>query len=508
MKQYLDIPSLIKSNFYKKNKRLLWHTSYEEYQKISIEIHNLFKNLQFNEMENEIFQIIKKDVCISLIQYLTHVLDFKLLSKRNCEPIYSKKSNVYIDNIWKKIPIHNTFQLNHNEGQRRKVNTKIKFFYSKLVKRIPKILFRYIVGSDNKLLREFIVKKKFNYLKILPTYYFPHNFKKNSFSKNLSKKITNKIVSTINEKYFHLSSDQKESINFILEINITNAYNNIEDYSGFLKNTKNLILGSSNNYHDRLISYFANKTDAKIWKFDHGGERCFFNDQLIWETLFINTDYYVSYGHKWANYISRINKQNNNFRTSAISIGSAYHQKLYDNYFNKKTKQTKKILYLPNSFVSEGRQISGSKLIDQTLYDWQKYLLETLKDLNYDVIYKTHPKGYFHNINNLNKITNNKDNQPLVNYFNSVDTIIVDYAGSAFIETLCAGKNIIYIDLKYRSFDKENFVEFNSCVKIVPTYIKNNIIYLDTNELVNALETPNKSIKSQKKVVNDFFLNE
>ena len=149
------------------------------------------------------------------------------------------------------------------------------------------------------------------------------------------------------------------------------------------------------------------------------------------------------------------------------------------------------------------------KIIDPILYDWQKYLLETLQDLNYDVIYKNHPKGFFQSINNLHNFTKNKknNNQLLASYFNSVNTVIVDYAGSGFVDALCAGKDIIYIDLKQRPFDSCNFNKFNSCIKIVPTYIKNKTYYLDTMKLIKALETPHKCLKSQKNLVYDFFIN-
>ena len=504
MKQYLDIPSLIKSNFYKKNKRLFWHVVHDEYKIISDEVHNLFKSFQLDELENEIFQITQEDIYNELTRYLTHILDFKIISKKNYEPIYSTESKIYINPIWQKMPIQNTFQLALNK--QRNQYSKIRFFYSKLVEKIPKNYFKYIIASENILLKEFKANKKLKFLKILTNYHFSENYEKNSFSQNLSKKISNKIISIINEKYFNLSFDQKESINFILEINFTRAYNNIKDYTGFFKKTENLVLGTSNNYDGRLASFLANKNGSKIWKFNHGGERCFFNDQIYWSNLFYNTDVFVSYGQEWKKYTSRII---DNFRTNSISIGSKYHKKLYENYFYNDVKQTKKILYIPNSFVSEARQFANSKIIDPILYDWQKYLLETLQDLNYDVIYKNHPKGFFQSINNLHNFTKNKknNNQLLASYFNSVNTVIVDYAGSGFVDALCAGKDIIYIDLKQRPFDSCNFNKFNSCIKIVPTYIKNKTYYLDTMKLIKALETPHKCLKSQKNLVYDFFIN-
>ena len=45
MEKYLDITSLIKSDFYKKNQRLSWHISHTEYKKLSSDLYNLLENL-------------------------------------------------------------------------------------------------------------------------------------------------------------------------------------------------------------------------------------------------------------------------------------------------------------------------------------------------------------------------------------------------------------------------------------------------------------------------------
>ena len=111
MEKYLDITSLIKSDFYKKNQRLSWHISHTEYKKLSSDLYNLLENLEFDKIENEIFQIVMFDIFSSLSQYLIHVYDFILLSRQNIKPIYSRDSNIYIDPIRQKRPIMNTFIL-------------------------------------------------------------------------------------------------------------------------------------------------------------------------------------------------------------------------------------------------------------------------------------------------------------------------------------------------------------------------------------------------------------
>ena len=107
----------------------------------------------------------------------------------------------------------------------------------------------------------------------------------------------------------------------------------------------------------------------------------------------------------------------------------------------------------------------------------------------------------------LGKIANHNITGSMIESLSHTDTVILDSAGSAFVEALCAGKDVIYIDMKQRPFDKENFKEFNTIVKIVSTYIKDGVYYLNLTELENALNSQHKDIKKQEQVVKDYWLN-
>ena len=78
------------------------------------------------------------------------------------------------------------------------------------------------------------------------------------------------------------------------------------------------------------------------------------------------------------------------------------------------------------------------------LYDWQKYLIETLQNFKYEVIYKMHPKGISQENLNLGKIANHKTSVSLSSSFKYSDTVIVDYAGSALVEALCRKRCYLY----------------------------------------------------------------
>lgn len=503
MEKYLDIVSLINSDFYKKKQRLSWHIDHAEYNKFANDLYDLLENFEFDKVENEIFQIVKNEIFNSLTQYLSHVYDFIILSQKNIKPIYSKESSIYIDPIWQKKTIIDTFSLDLEK--KRKKHTLIKYIYSSLTKKISKNFFKFIITSQNQLSLEFTEKMRYNCFKILPAYYFPINLEKNNISKNLSEKISAKIFLMINEFYFDLNIDHKKSINFIIEVNLSRAFNDLKIYDGFLKKTKNIITGTGNNYYNRLISNLSKKHGTKIWRFNHGGERFFFDDNIYWKNEFFQTDIYITYGVKWLDYIKKRGKKFKK-EIQVNSIGSKYHKKIFDLYFSKKKTYLKKILYIPNSFVSEGRQFPNSKIIDPILYDWQKYLLEILKRFKFEVIYKTHPKGFLQKINNLEIFTNYKTNQSMIESLKYADTVILDYLGSAFVEALCAGKDIIYIDMKQRPYDQDNFKDFNSFIKVITAYNKDGVFYLNVDELIDAINSPHKNIKKQEKIVNDYFL--
>ncbi len=502
MNRYLDIISLINSNFYEKNQRLFWHLNHSEYNKLVNDVYNSLNNLDSDIKNNNVFNISKFSIYKNVSIYLSHVYDYVLLSKNHSKPEYSIKSKIFVDNIWKKIPLTIDLEVN-----RRNKTHKINFtkrIYSKFVKIIPKFLFSYSVLAKNQLIKDFLAKKKFKYISILPPGRNLNSTTQNNVLKILSQKISSIIILMIENKYFYLDDDQKKSIEFIIENNLINTDNDLKSYDGFLKNTKNIIIGTDTNQYYRFISFVAKNHGTKIWRFDHAGEKCFFDDNLHWDQVFYNIDVFITYGKKWKEHLEKkIQNMNKNIKVKAI--GSSYYDNIFNSHFGIKTNNTKKVLYIPNSFVSEARQFP-TKIIDPLLYDWQKYLIKTLKDIGYEVIYKKHPKGTFNKENNLGKISNYENSEPMMNALKHSDTVICDMAGTAFVEALCAGKDVIYIDMKQRPFNKANFEELNSVIKIVPANESNGIFSIDKKVLRDFLTSPQKNIEKQRKLVKEYWL--
>lgn len=508
MNKYLDIDSLLNSDFYKKNHRLSWHTSHKEYGKLTSDLYKLLFNLKFTEHNNTIFEVSKTYIYSNLSAYLSHVHDYVILTKNKIQPEYSRKGSIYVDYIWKKKSLSNFFELNQVHFNKiLKKKSILKKIYSKFAEYIPKFFFKFIVVSKNNLIRDFLINNRFKYLTILTTNY---NFSKklqSNIIKILSNKISLLIISMIEKNHFNLTNEQKKSISFIIESNLIKIDNDFKNYNGFLKNSKNIILGTETGSYSRFISTVTKKHGAKVWKFEHGGERCFFDDDSYWNAAFYNTDVFITYGKKWRDYVIEKAKEfDKNIEIKVIQ--SNYYKKIFDKYFGTKSKSLKKILYIPNSFVSEARQFpfQDIKIIDPMLYDWQRYLIKFLKSNGYEVIYKIHPKGNSKLSDSLAKISSDRSSEPMINALKNIDKVICDRASTAFVESMCAGKDVIYIDFKLRQFNKTNFNDFNSVVKIINGSEHDGRFSIDEEELLSALVSPQKNINLQKKLVKEYWL--
>ena len=508
MKQYLDIQSLIESDYYKKNKRLRWHIGQLQYDEFAKDLHDWLYGIKLADEEKLFFDISSVFIYTELASYLTHVYDYLHLTEKNIEPIYSKKSNIFINKIWSKETITASLLI-ELEKDRFKVNF-LKLLYSFIVKVLPKNYIKVFLISENTLVKQYLNGIKKIYLKIIPHYYFKIDTRSSTLSRDVSRKVKDALVSKIEENYFVLNYDHKESIGFIVESFIARAYNNVNSYNKVFSGCRKksyIITGTGNSYYNRLLSSISKKEGIDVVRFNHGGDRCFYDDMHFWENgdLF-QTDIYITYGRKWKTRLEGIIK-NTGKKITVKSIGSDYHKKIYNKFFNKKTEINKKILYIPNSFIGEIRVFPYAKIIDPILFDWQKYLIETLQKNGFEVIYKKHPKGFLHEENILGDIATYESTKPMIEALEYSDMVLCDMAGTAFIESLCAGKNIVLIDTTQRPFNFEAKKDLQNSVKIIEAYWENNILKIDEEKLVDAFSKFDINKDNMRKTVKDYFLN-
>lgn len=507
MSNYLDIKSLIDSDYYKENSRLKWHLKHSQYDELTNDLFQWLEEIELTADEKKIFDISTIFIFTELASYITHVYDYLLLSEKKIVPTYSDHSNIFIDKIWNKKVI-DTSLLIELENNRFNFN-RWKYLYSLFVKFFPKVLIKNLLVSSNDLSNEYLSGKKGLTLKLFSQYFFTLNTQSSSFSKNLSLKVTSKIFKEIELKYFLFNIDHKKSIELIVESYISRAYNNLNNSSNFLlglSNNFNIITGTGYSYYNRLVTTILKNEGTTLIRFNHGGDRCFFNDRHFWlKGELFQADVYVTYGKKWKSWLESFEKVSKN-ELIIKSVGSSYHQKIYDKFFDRKKLKNKKILYIPNSFIGEIRVFPYSKLIDPILFDWQKYLIELLENNGFEVIYKKHPKGMFHEENFLSSLASYESKKPMFEALEEADMVLCDMAGSAFIESMCAGKKIVLVNTLLRPFDENNKKDLLDAVQIIDAFWENNILMVDENELVRAFNNFDIDKERMRKVVNDYFL--
>ncbi|QKF81091.1 hypothetical protein [Halarcobacter ebronensis] len=504
MNRYLDINSLIVLNYFENNDRLTWHISHKKYDEFAQDIYKWLYEIDLDDKEFELFNISSPIIYQSLSTYLTHVYDYIILEEKREHIFYSQDSSIYIDKIWKKQVIDSIFSIELEK--KRFKRSKIKSLYSFLIKYIPKNFFDAIIISKNQLVTEFVNKSNLKTIYLSPSYYFKINTNRSYFTDKIAKKLANNLIEKIENEYFKLFEDHKASIEFIINTLLSRAHNDLKSYNGFLKSAKNVITGTGNNYYNRLLSTIAKKENCKVSRFYHGGDRCFFNDPWYWESEFFQTDYFYTYGKKWGNFAkNKVYELNKNI--DVISLGSKYHTKIYNKYFGKKIGNRKRILYIPNSFVGELRQFPYAKIIDPLLFDWQKYLIDMLQKNGFDVIYKKHPKGFFQEENILGKIAKHESTNLMIEALSEADIVICDMAGSAFVESLCAGKDIILIDTLQRPFDIKNKRNLQKAVKIVEGYWEDNILKVDEKILIETINFFNIEDNDKDDIIKEYYIN-
>jgi hypothetical protein len=481
-------------------KRLRWPVLHSEYDDLTNHLFSWLNNISLDRDDFMLFEVVRPLIYQSLASYLTHLYDSIKIKESGLNPIFSDQSNVYLSHIYKNTATDVVAYI-ELEKNRFKDNFK-KATYSKIIERMPKIFMKKIRISRNPL----NIQDGKYVLDLLCSHHFPINISTNSESIRIASIITNLLVEKIERKYFLLERNNLDSIFNIVKICMSRVVNDIDRYNGFLKHTSLMLSGTGCKYHNRLLPYIVknhHNNEAHVKVFSHGGERVFFEDAWYWDWELSYATEYVSYGEKSSVMLDKMIGNRVRFK----SIGSSFHKEIYNRHYAEVVSDSKKVLYIPNSFVGESRQFPNAKLIDPVLYDWQVYLIKKMKFLGYTVIYKTHPKGFFHDSNNIGLIADYETSLSMDSILNEVNIVVSDSAGSAVIESICAGKHVTLIDMKQRPLNKLTLKDFEDLINIVSVDWVDNLPYIDDNLLLDALQNTPSVKENQKKLIKEYFIN-
>lgn len=270
----------------------------------------------------------------------------------------------------------------------------------------------------------------------------------------------------------------------------------------FLSNVsgKQIITGTGSKSSTRVLSKFFKINGNEVLRFSHGGDRCFFNDEVFRKTEFFECDKYITHGHAEGRFLF----------DRSIGMSSKYHKRLYESFSNTSNtgnQSHRTVVYCSGSYVGDLRHFYNMKYVDTLYFDWQLYLVKMLKRIcSSSVLYKKHPKGFLHAENVVGEFADGELNMPMEEALAYGDIWIFDMAGSAFVEALCAGKQVIYIDSGQRKFNPDTFTQLNSSISIIKTVEGNSCLSVDESHLKELIYSDRVNKSEQESLVNEFYL--
>ena len=483
-KRYLDITSLISDDYFDSHKRVHQDTKQQEYDEFANDLYGWMKSMDLTENESEIFNIVFPSIYKDLSGYLSHVYDFYALSDKNVQIRFSE-DNFYFDSIWNKKPINKIYAI-ELEKSRFKKSWK-RLLYSNVFARVARPFFNTAVISTNDLVKKFAKSSGTPFLRLLPQYIFAINLSPTNESRALSNKVSVFLISKIEEQYFDLDVNYKKYIHFLVGGVLARVSNDLINYNGFLKGLKSVVTGTGGNYYNRLFSYLAQKEGVEVKRFDHGGDRCFFNDLSYWENELYKVDSYYTYGKLSRGCIEDMAK----FFSISVNVEelSPFSFEAEKNSAKQggSIKGTGKILYFPSSFVGEARQFPYAKIIDTILFDFQKHLIELLQESGFEVTYKQHPKGFSNGQVFMGSVADSTSTDCVNESLKGADIVICEHAGSALMEAVCANKKVILVNTGQRDFNDKNKRYFAKMVKIIDAYWECNSLNVNKKRLLDLI---------------------
>ena len=244
-------------------------------------------------------------------------------------------------------------------------------------------------------------------------------------------------------------------------------------------------------YLGRLVGSYYQKMSKSVWRFAHGGDRAFFNDYNFSIVEFPYCNKYFCHSSIEASNIKKrlAEKRIINLGFDDIEFTSTTNKRSI-NIYNKSIKpdQNKKnIVYFCGTYIGEKLTRPMSERCPDLQYiEWQSWLLSTLKQLNYNVIIKRHPKGILTETMFYEKYSDE------VIYgdtgYSSVSCYLFDFFGTAMFDAMATKTGIIYFDMGLREFDENSKKDFYSRCAVVKCSLNNNRYRINKNELSESLE--------------------
>lgn len=513
----------------------VWPTPYQEYLKLSAEItnslvsiiyhSNLSCNLQLGS--TSILSVLNMD----LIRIGKAAIDFHHASQNNMELVFNAEDypvssfiiNNYTDNQ-NDIKSISCFypQSEKSLSIKRKIIDLARKSKSELDLVFKMRRGRFDLQNECLLLRQHMLDINKNPTNIRPDLW---SWK----SKNTNHKELNEIVSLIIEEFKKILIKYIESIKiikkcgYVAQIFVSERLKQGFDKACYIEKLKlkrvagEVLIGGTPQQIGRLLNWKYQMMDRKVWRFAHGGDRAFYDD-IHWglsELPYCGVYHVHSKGESEA-LKSRLDRCATyylpEFKPDVVSIGSLKHQLIWEKtnlntIKNKNLNNENGIVFIAGSFL--GEQNMGPlefKTPDPLIADTQAWVVNTLKNMDYDISIKVHPGGFYHSLN-----IQKHWNVPVLmgrfnNEYSKTSVYIFDFAGTAFFDALASDKGIVLLDLKNRPFSKDTLEDLKNRCQIVSARIDEyNRIRFDPDELKNAVDKSMENRECPEWFANKYF---
>ena len=453
-----------------------------DYQNNALKIINPFINIIEKQESKEI-----QDYGIILLKYINHfIYDIQIKYNINYAKKFkyqylssNKKDNMYsllFDDIPLKISFFHLIKL--------KIKSLIKFlFYNYKIHgfELIKYLFKekYIqLGSRDNLSFSYLNKKK-----LLCHFYYKEFF----ISKIINLKLSKNQLQKFDHKYAQCIEIYIEPlIELILKIDNLFIENlNIEEIRNvFIKKLKSIvytynklkiskifnkkiIIGEGSNLNHKIIS-LSLQDHNQIIILHHGYDFCLGDNKAgylinfgnINRVLVNNYDIYKNYNYYFKNYLSKFNSTEFEFLDKNLDNEN---KKIY-----KYTKQSKKVMLIGFP-MNRNRGIYEPYLYFHSQIILEYYILKTLKEHNYHVIYKAHPDRLSEIGNILHKYCDEFVATRFEDVIDSAELFLFTYPSTTcFGYSLIKNKKIILFDqgVNWINSNINNFRDSFNIIKV------------------------------------------
>lgn len=256
------------------------------------------------------------------------------------------------------------------------------------------------------------------------------------------------------------------------------------------------LTGGTPKYIGRLISWQYRQLGRAVSRFAHGGERAFYDDYPWSLAELPECDRYICHGKGEANHIRNRLAHGRTVQAGPdgiefLSHGSRKHQVIRTDAMGLTRKpRSGTVMYVAGGYLGERLgDFPSRKPPDVIYFEWQRWLLRTLRSAGYRIVVKPHPKGEFREAMLLRPYCDELVEGTFSPNHHDADCYLFDFAGAAFFDTLASNRGIVLADMGVRPRDPNSFDDLRlRCEVVRCRFTEHNLFRVDTSSLVEAVE--------------------